>query len=102
MDLSIQSLYLYAVFTFLAGFSSHKFIAWLDRLADKIFSTTLPERVVEQKSLVQTTTSTDLETLKQAIAPESDSTITIFATEAETGKVVQDANFTTQKLKSIR
>ncbi len=37
-EITVRSIYLYAVFTFLAGFSSHKFIAWLDALADKIFA----------------------------------------------------------------
>ncbi len=59
-DISIKSLYLYAVFTFLAGFSSHKFIAWLDRLADKIFSTTLPEeKIKEGKAGVENASSGD-------------------------------------------
>ena len=64
-DLSIQSMYLYAVFTFLAGFSSHKFIAWLDRLADKIFSTTIPERVIDQKAAVVSAATFDRTELKK-------------------------------------
>ena len=64
-DLSIQSMYLYAVFTFLAGFSSHKFIAWLDRLADKIFSTTIPERVTDQKAAVVSAATFDRTELKK-------------------------------------
>ncbi len=96
-EITIQSLYLYAVFTFLAGFSSHKFIAWLDRLADKIFSTTLPERLVEQKAQVQQTVSEDISQLRQQV-PSSNSSAEEFATEAETGKVVQDM----QRAKTIR
>jgi len=69
-EISIQNLYLYAVFTFLAGFSSHKFIAWLDRLADKIFSTTLPEKVQEQKDMVIRTAAYDRTNLKENIAVE--------------------------------
>lgn len=54
-EITIQNIYLYGVFTFLAGFSSHKFIDWLDRLADKVFSITLPEKVQQEKeSLKQT------------------------------------------------
>jgi hypothetical protein len=70
-DISIRSLYLYAVFTFLAGFSSHKFIAWLDRLADKIFSTTLPdEKAKEQKESVENAAATDREALREEISSE--------------------------------
>lgn len=68
-DISIQNVYLYAVFTFLAGFSSHKFIAWLDRLADKIFSTTLPEKVQDQKTMVQQMATIDRVNLKDTIVP---------------------------------
>ena len=74
-EITIQSLYLYAVFTFLAGFSSHKFIAWLDRLASKIFETTLPaEKLQAQKDLVVKTTTTELENMKDSvdITEESD------------------------------
>lgn len=58
-EISIRSLYMYAVFTFLAGFSSHKFIAWLDRLADKIFSTTLPEAKADEKARIESAASVD-------------------------------------------
>lgn len=68
-EISIQNIYLYAVFTFLAGFSSHKFIAWLDRLADKIFSTTLPERVQEQKEMVKRAATYDRGNLKENVDP---------------------------------
>lgn len=68
-DISIRSLYMYAVFTFLAGFSSHKFIAWLDRLADKIFSTTLPEEKAEKKSQVENAAATDRSALRSEIVP---------------------------------
>lgn len=68
-DISIRSLYMYAVFTFLAGFSSHKFIAWLDRLADKIFSTTLPEEKAEKKMRVETAAATDRSALRSELAP---------------------------------
>ena len=65
--ITIQSLYLYAVFTFLAGFSSHKFIAWLDRLADKIFSTTLPAQAAELKTEVREVAAQDRLDLRQEI-----------------------------------
>lgn len=68
-EITIRSLYLYAVFTFLAGFSSHKFIAWLDRLADKIFSTTLPEEKAEKKMQVENAAATDRTQLRSEIAP---------------------------------
>lgn len=68
-DISVQNVYLYAVFTFLAGFSSHKFIAWLDRLADKIFSATLPEKVQDQKTMVQQIATIDRVNLKDTIVP---------------------------------
>lgn len=68
-EITIRSLYLYAVFTFLAGFSSHKFIAWLDRLADKIFSTTLPEEKAEKKMQVEAAAATDRTQLKSEISP---------------------------------
>ena len=68
-EITIRSLYLYAVFTFLAGFSSHKFIAWLDRLADKIFSTTLPEEKAEKKLRVENAAATDRSQLRSEIAP---------------------------------
>lgn len=58
---------MYAVFTFLAGFSSHKFIAWLDRLADKIFSTTLPEEKLEKRAQVENAASIDRSALKSEI-----------------------------------
>lgn len=53
----------------MAGFSSHKFIAWLDRLADKIFSTTLPEEKAEKKMQVENAAATDLTRLRSEIAP---------------------------------
>ncbi len=68
-DISVRSLYMYAVFTFLAGFSSHKFIAWLDRLADKIFSTTLPEEKFEKRTQVENTAAMDRMALKSEILP---------------------------------
>lgn len=64
---------MYAVFTFLAGFSSHKFIAWLDRLADKIFSTTLPEEKNEKRLQVENAAAVDRLALKSEISPISDS-----------------------------
>lgn len=70
-EITIQSIYMYAVFTFLAGFSSHKFIAWLDRLADKIFSSTLPEKKEEMKNLVQATAVSDRINLKTEVRTES-------------------------------
>ena len=66
-DLSIRSLYMYAVFTFLAGFSSHKFIAWLDRLADKIFSTTLPEEKAAKKMEVESAAVGDRQNLRDEL-----------------------------------
>ena len=71
-EITIQGVYLYAVFTFLAGFSSHKFIAWLDRLADKIFSSTLPEQKEELKSRVQTTATMDRITLQSEVRTTAD------------------------------
>ena len=106
-DLSIQSMYLYAVFTFLAGFSSHKFIAWLDRLADKIFSTTIPERTMEQKAAVITTASTDRSELRKSVAPTDEAIVQVFTKESETASIVQDVNepiagFTKKRMKAIR
>lgn len=69
-EITIQNIYLYGVFTFLAGFSSHKFIAWLDRLADKIFSTTLPEKTLEKRELVKEVASYDRMNLKENIQDE--------------------------------
>jgi len=67
-EITIRSLYLYAVLTFLAGFSSHRFIAWLDRLADKIFSSTIPEvRRAEIKSGVETDAEIDRNALKEEV-----------------------------------
>jgi hypothetical protein len=54
----------------LAGFSSHKFIAWLDRLADKIFSTTLPEKTLEKREMVKEAASMDRLNLKENIQDE--------------------------------
>lgn len=68
-EITIRSLYMYAVFTFLAGFSSHKFIAWLDRLADKIFSTTLPEEKLEKRAEVESAAAVDRSALKSEISP---------------------------------
>jgi len=65
--LTAQSVYLYAVFTFLAGFSSHKFIAWLDRLADKIFSSTLPEQKASIKADVNAAAANDRAALKSDV-----------------------------------
>lgn len=67
-EISIRSLYMYAVFTFLAGFSSHKFIAWLDRLADKIFSTTIPEQKAERRLDVESAAANDREALRSELA----------------------------------
>lgn len=69
-DISARSIYLYAVLTFLAGFSSHKFIAWLDRLADKIFSSTLPsvERREEERAETSSATIGDIEALKEQVS----------------------------------
>ncbi len=67
-ELTAQSVYLYAVFTFLAGFSSHKFIAWLDRLADKIFSTTLPEQKAAIRADVNAAAANDRADLKADVA----------------------------------
>lgn len=66
-EITIQSVYLYAVLTYLAGFSSHKFIAWLDRLADKIFSTTLPEKKQELRNEIIATTEAEKENLKSEV-----------------------------------
>jgi hypothetical protein len=89
-DLTIQNVYLYAVFTFLAGFSSHKFIAWLDRLADKIFSTTIPERTLEQKSAVVTTASADRTELRQSVDLAATDMMQVFTNESESAKIVQE------------
>jgi len=70
LEITIQNIYLYGVFTFLAGFSSHKFIAWLDRLADKIFSTTLPEKTLEKREMVKEAASMDRLNLKENIQDE--------------------------------
>ncbi len=74
--LTAQSVYLYAVFTFLAGFSSHKFIAWLDRLADKIFSTALPEQKAALRADVAAAAAGDVAELKDEVEEKA----------AETGK----------------
>lgn len=71
----MQSLYLYAVFTFLAGFSSHKFIAWLDRLATKIFDMTIPEKFREQQDLVRQTAAQDLQEIKETVVQSETSSI---------------------------
>ncbi len=105
-DITLQSLYMYAVFTFLAGFSSHKFIAWLDRLADKIFSTTLPERKEELRNTVISSAAndrielrTEVKTTEGSLAsstpvakdlPVHFSGAPVYDTESETGRVIQD------------
>lgn len=80
-DLTIQGLYLYAVLTFLAGFSSHKFIAWLDRLADKIFSATIPDRFEETKTRIQTAGSMDRNELKNTFGLQSEVSESILDSE---------------------
>lgn len=70
LEITIQNVYLYGVFTFLAGFSSHKFIAWLDRLADKIFSTTLPDKTLEKREMVKEVASFDRLNLRENIQDE--------------------------------
>jgi hypothetical protein len=70
-ELTIQSIYMYGVFTFLAGFSSHKFIAWLDRLADKIFGLTLPEQKTETTKAIQEAASIDRNNLKNEVIREN-------------------------------
>jgi hypothetical protein len=89
-ELTIQSIYLYAVFTFLAGFSSHKFIAWLDRLADKIFSTTIPERTQEQRSAVAAAAHSDRSELRKSVEPTTTEMVQVFASESESAKMVQE------------
>jgi hypothetical protein len=112
-DLSIQNIYLYAVFTFLAGFSSHKFIAWLDRLADKIFSTTIPERTLEQKNAVENASYTDRTELRQSVEPVGTDRMQVFTPDSESVKITKEiqasentqtsseTGFTTEKLPSI-
>jgi hypothetical protein len=118
-DLTIQSLYLYAVLTFLAGFSSHKFIAWLDRLADKIFSTTLPDRFQDTKSQIQSSSAHDRNDLKSTFGLQtevSESIINKTQTETELltassellqenakkAEAINSEGFERKSLKSIR
>ncbi len=108
---------MYAVFTFLAGFSSHKFIAWLDRLADKIFSATLPEQKEDLKNRVQTTATMDRITLRtdvqtptttstQVAPPVIDTPIIESASASEknpSAEEIQDqTGFANVPMKSIR
>ena len=73
----------------MAGFSSHKFIAWLDRLADKIFSTTIPERNLEQKTAVVTMASVDRSELRRSVEPNTVELVQVFTNESENAKMVQ-------------
>jgi hypothetical protein len=66
-ELSVRSLYLYIVFSFLAGFASHKFIAWLDRFAENIFKAPAMQQYRETKEAVQTMTAADRMDLKDEI-----------------------------------
>jgi hypothetical protein len=104
-DLTIQSIYMYAVFTFLAGFSSHKFIAWLDRLADKIFSTTLPEQRQESKAKVQSAATMDRVALKSDMASVADEQLAaIESTDmpAESNVSADQTGFEKVAMKAIR
>lgn len=88
-EITIRSLYLYAVLTFLAGFSSHRFIAWLDRLADKIFSSTIPEvRRAEMKSSIESIAEIDRNALKEEV-------VTLNKTEVTTKKTQKALNLST-------
>ncbi|HRI35969.1 MAG TPA: hypothetical protein PK765_02645 [bacterium] len=66
-ELSIRSLYLYIVFSFLSGFSSHKFIAWLDRLADSVFKAPATERYQQTKQAVESATAADRADLRSEV-----------------------------------
>lgn len=67
-DFSVRSIYLYVVFSFLAGFASHKFIAWLDRFADNIFKAPVPERYRETKQAVVAATAAERLDLREEVA----------------------------------
>lgn len=75
-EISIRSLYMYAVFTFLAGFSSHKFIAWLDALADKIFA------VGDMRSKIQAEVRTSAANDRLALKEEVGESAPVPASEA--------------------
>ena len=65
---TIQSAYLFATVSFLAGFSSHKFLAWLDRLADKAFGAAPAEKLAEDRQAVAAASASDAAGLRAAVA----------------------------------
>jgi hypothetical protein len=92
-DITIQSVYLYGVFTYLAGFSSHKFIAWLDRLADKIFSMTLPEKAQADKVAIKQASAYERGNLRENIQDENVPSDSVDSTK-ESGKIVEQSPVT--------
>lgn len=76
-EITIQSLYLYAVITFLAGFSSHKFIKWLDGIASKLFDPDSIQKFMGQRELLKATTAREVQTVRNDIpADTGESSIT--------------------------
>lgn len=69
--MSVRSIYLYCIFSFLAGFSSHKFLAWLDSLADRIFGIGLEKKKIEERASLIENINRDKEVLKEDLAHPS-------------------------------
>ena len=67
-DLAIQSVYMYGVLSFMTGFYSNKFVEWLDRLSDKIFSKDFIDQKAEYHNQVLEVTSNDVNSLKKNVS----------------------------------
>ena len=58
-ELTVQSVYMYGVLSFLTGFYSNKFVEWLDHLSDKIFSKDFLDQKADYKQQILEVTSND-------------------------------------------
>ena len=79
-NISIQTFYVYGVFTFLAGFSSHKVLSWLDSLADKVFVVPASEKISTSKAAVTSTASEEQKNLRNIVDEQKGATASTAST----------------------
>lgn len=66
-ELTVQSVYMYGVLSFMTGFYSNKFVEWLDHLSDKIFSKDFIDQKTQYQQQILEVTSNDMWGLKNDI-----------------------------------
>lgn len=91
-ELTVQSIYMYGVLSFMTGFYSNKFVEWLDHLSDRIFSKDFIDQKMEYQKQILEVTGNDMDNLKKDVTKE-------LPEDMELGIKTKETNVTMKKIK---